>query len=137
MTHHINRWLLAFAAAYLVLLPTNTATFVRSVAFGGAVALRASSRCARASRDPSADPARRASIVVPLFAAGRVVVPSLRWSVDPAYSLTQLEREIGDSLLTMLVFYVAARDARSFRMLSAPRSPVSHAARCSRSEWTS
>jgi O-antigen ligase len=42
---------------------------------------------------------------------------SLIWSVDPAYSLGQLEREVMDSLLTMLIFYVVARDARSVRTL--------------------
>ena len=36
MTHHINRWLLAFAAAYLFLMPTNAVRFVHSITFGSA-----------------------------------------------------------------------------------------------------
>ena len=36
MTHLINRWLLAFAAGYLFLLPTNALRFVHSVMFAGA-----------------------------------------------------------------------------------------------------
>ena len=44
---------------------------------------------------------------------------SLARSIDPADSQTPLEREIGDTLVVMLVFYIAARDARSFRTLAA------------------
>ncbi|MDE2360442.1 MAG: O-antigen ligase family protein [Betaproteobacteria bacterium] len=117
MTDHINRCLLASAAAYLFLQPTNAATFPRSVAYGVAalcavIAWLAARRSA-ATRIPMAGP----SILVPLFAWSAWSWASLAWSVDPRYSLGQLEREIGDSLLVMLVFYVAARDARSFRVL--------------------
>ena len=117
MTHHINRWLLAFAAAYLFLLPTNAVTFARSVTFAGAglcavivylVAARNS-----VTRIQLAGPA----ILVPLFAWAAWSWLSLVWSVDREYSQAELEREIMDGLLAMLVFYVAARDARSVRVL--------------------
>ena len=117
MTHHINRWLLAFAAAYLFLLPTNAVTFARSVTFAGAglcavivylVATRNS-----VTRIQLAGPA----ILVPLFAWAAWSWLSLVWSVDREYSQAELEREIMDGLLAMLVFYVAARDARSVRVL--------------------
>ena len=48
MTHHINRWLLAFAAAYLFLLPTNAADVP---AFGR---VRRRRRCARSSHSLAA-----------------------------------------------------------------------------------
>jgi hypothetical protein len=54
---------------------------------------------------------------VPLFVWAAWSIASLAWSVDPAYSRGQLAREVMDSLLVMLVFYVAARDADSVRVL--------------------
>ena len=117
MTHHINRWLLAFAVCYLFLLPTNAVTFARSVAFGGAglcavIAYFMASRNA-ATRIPLAGPA----ILVPLAIWATWSCASLAWSIDVGYSKGQLAREVMDSLLAMLVFYVAGRDARSLRVL--------------------
>jgi len=67
MTHHINRWLLAFAAAYLFLLPTNAARIVHSIAFGGA-GLCAVTAFALACRHPvTRIPLAGPSILVPLF----------------------------------------------------------------------
>jgi O-antigen ligase len=117
MTDHINRWLLSFAAAYLFLLPTNGATFAVSVAFGGA-GLCAVVAFVVAWRDPATRiPLAGASILVPLACWALWSCASLAWSADPAYSRGQLEREVMDSLLTMLIFYVAARDAHSLRVL--------------------
>jgi O-antigen ligase len=117
MTDHINRWLLAFAAAYLFLLPTNGATFATSVAFGGAVVFAAAA-FALAWRSPvTRIPLAGASILVPLAAWSLWSLASLAWSVDPPYSRGQLAREVMDSLLAMFAFYVAARDARSVRVL--------------------
>ena len=119
MTDHINRWLLVFAAAYLFLLPTNAVTFGVSVAFAGAGLLAVAAFVLawqhRVTRIPLAGPA----ILVPLAAWCAWSIASLAWSVHPAYSLGQLEREVMDSLLAMLVFYVAARDAHSVRVLIA------------------
>ena len=117
MTHHINRWLLGFAAAYLFLLPTNAVRFAHSIAFAGAGLLAVVAYVIawrhRVTRIPLAGP----WILVPLFAWVAWSCLSLAWSVDPAYSQRQLAREVMDSLLAMLVFYVAARDARSIRLL--------------------
>ena len=117
MTDHINRWLLAFAAAYLFLLPTNGVTFLVSVTFvGGAVAALAS--YAIAWRDPDTRiPSAGATIVVPLAAWALWSCASLAWSVDPHYSQGQLAREVMDSVVAMFVFYVAARDATALRVL--------------------
>ena len=119
MAHHINRWLLAFAAAYLFLLPTNAATFPTSVAFGGA-AIFAIAAFAVAWRQPvTRIPLAGASILVPLAVWALWSCASLAWSIDPHYSRGQLAREVMDSLLAMFIFYVAARDARTLRALIA------------------
>jgi O-antigen ligase len=117
MTHLINRWLLAFAAGYLFLLPTNALRFVHSVMFAGAgiCAIIAFALAWRNSvtRVPLAGP----SILVPLFVWAAWSVASLAWSLDPRYSRGQLSREVLDSLLVMFMFYMAARDAKSMRIL--------------------
>lgn len=118
MTDHINRWLLASAAAYLFLLPTNAATFPRSVAYGVA-AMCALVAWFMARRRGAPVPLAGPMVLVPLVAWAAWSWASLAWSVDRRYSLGQLERELGDSLLVMLAFYVAARDARSLRVLVA------------------
>ena len=119
MIDHCNRWLLGFAAAYLALLPTNAATIVHSVAFGGAVVLALVVLGLARRYDPAAVPSPGWPVLAALGAWCLWSLLSLAWSIDPAYSQTQLEREIGDSLSVMLVFYIAARDARSFRTLAA------------------
>jgi O-antigen ligase len=117
MTHHINRWLLAFAAAYLFLLPTNAVRLAHSISFAGA-GICAVIAFVVAWRNPvTRIPLAGPSILVPLFAWATWSIASLAWSMDAAYSRSQLAREVMDSLLAMLVFYVAARDARSIRLL--------------------
>ncbi|MGH8801794.1 MAG: hypothetical protein ACREX6_05805, partial [Casimicrobiaceae bacterium] len=119
MTDHINRALLAFATLYLFVLPTNAVNFLRSVGFAGAgicaVALWLRSLTRGAAPIPFSGPA----ILVPLALWAGWSWLSLAWSIDPAYSLDQLEREIVYSLLVMLIFHIAARDAASVRTLFA------------------
>jgi O-antigen ligase len=117
MTHHINRWLLAFAAAYLFLMPTNAVRLAHSIAFGVAAVCAALAYVAAWRHPVTRIPLAGPSILVPLFAWALWSTASLAWSVDPSYSAGQLEREVMDSLLAMLIFYVAARDARSVRVL--------------------
>ena len=117
MTDHINRSLLAFAAAYLFLLPTNGVTFLVSVTFVGG-ALLALASYAIAWRDPATRvPSAGAPILVPLVVWALWACASLAWSVDLHYSEGQLAREVMDSVVAMFVFYVAARDATSLRVL--------------------
>lgn len=117
MADHINRWLLVFASAYLFLLPTNAATFAVSVAFGGA-ALCAVTAFILAWRNPVTHiPMAGPSILVPLGAWALWSCASIAWSADPAYTRGQLAREVMDSLLAMFIFYVAARDAHSLRVM--------------------
>jgi O-antigen ligase len=117
MTHHINRWLLASAAAYLFLLPTNAARLAHSIAFGVAGLCAVVAFAVNWRNTVTRIPLAGASILVPLFVWAGWSCVSLAWSVDPAYSWSQLEREVLDSLLAMLIFYVAARDAKSVRVL--------------------
>jgi len=119
MIDHCNRWLLGFAAAYLALLPTNTATFPRSVAFVGAVAFGLCALYNGLRVRVGGVPPPGWIVGLPLVAWSSWSLASLAWSIHPEYSRTQLEREIGDSLVVMFVFYVAARDAKSFRTLAA------------------
>jgi O-antigen ligase len=118
MIDHCNRWLLGFAAAYLALQPTNVATFAHSVAFAGAVVFALAVLGLARHLDPSSLPSPGWSVLAPLFAWALWSLASTAWSIDPDYSRTQLAREIGDSLVVMFVFYVAARDAHSFRVLA-------------------
>jgi O-antigen ligase len=113
----LNRSLLAFASAYLFLLPTNAATFAVSIAFGGAL-LCALGVYIRAWRDPAARIAMAgASILVPLALWSLWSCASLAWSADPAYSRGQLAREVMDSAAVMFIFYVAGREAHGLRVL--------------------
>ena len=119
MIDHCNRWLLGFAAAYLALLPTNTATFAHSLAYGGAIVFALCAFGLTERYEATRVPRPGWSIGITLLAWSAWSLASLAWSIDPGYSETQLEREVGDSLVVMFVFYVAARDARSFRVLAA------------------
>lgn len=117
MADHINRWLLVFAAAYLFLLPTNAATFVVSVAFGGAGLCAVAAFIVAWRHADTRIPIAGPSILVPLGIWALWSCASLAWSADPAYSRGQLAREVMDSLLAMFIFYVAARDAHALRVL--------------------
>jgi O-antigen ligase len=119
MIDHCNRWLLGFAAAYLALLPTNTATFPRSVAFVGAIVFALCMLFWSVRTRAASIPSPGWLLGIPLVAWAGWSLASLAWSVHPDYTQTQLEREIGDTLVVMFVFYVAGRDARSFRTLAA------------------
>jgi O-antigen ligase len=119
MIDHCNRWLLGFAAAYLALLPTNTATFPRSVAYVGAIVFALCMLFWVRRTQGEEIPPPGWLVGIPLVAWAGWSLASLLWSVHPAYSRTQLEGEIGDTLVVMFVFYVAPRDAKGFRTLAA------------------
>ena len=109
--------MLAFTAIYLALLPTNAWTYARSLSFGvaGAIALSAliGSLTGRNERTPS--PGTGVLLFLALWSAWSTA--SLTWSVNPAYSEEQLVREIAWSLVTVLIFYMAARSLYAWRVL--------------------
>lgn len=112
-----NHVLLASAAAYLALAPSNAWTFARSWSFGiaGAVAFAAviGSVIGRNERTPS--PGFYILSLLCLWSAWSVA--SMAWSINPDYTAEQLKREIGWNLLTMLIFYMASRNAHAWQTL--------------------
>lgn len=114
---NIVNWQLWASAAYLALLPSNAWTFARSLSFGLAATLAAvivvAGWVGRGTRVPAPD--RAVLAMLALWCAWSVA--SLTWSLDVAYSSSQLKREIGWSLLAILAFYVAAATAHAWRTL--------------------
>ena len=105
------------AAAYLALLPSNAWTFGRSLTFGIAAALAVvivvAGWVGRGARVPYPGHA----IVATLFLWCVWSVASTFWSFDRHYSVMQAKREIGESLLAILAFYVAPRTPVAWRTL--------------------
>jgi O-antigen ligase len=119
MTKLNLQWLAGFTAVYLALLPTNHGTYLRSIAFGGALFFAA---CAvgwslweRGRRPEARIPTPPWSIALPLFAWFGWSALSYFWSVNPDYTAGQLAREITENLLVIAVFFVASRNAETFR----------------------
>ena len=112
-------WLLGTAGAYLALAPTNALTFPRSVFFATAavLALLLLLRAALRLGPGYAPPPRAVAWTFGLWCLWSTA--SLLWSVDPAFSAGHWRREIGWTLLTVVVFHVATRDARAWRRLVA------------------
>jgi len=113
------RWLAWFTAVYLLLLPTNHGTYLRSVAFGGAIFFAA---CAlgwslwERGRKPEARiPWPPWPIALTLVAWFGWSALSYFWSVRPDYTAGQLDREISENVLLLAMFFVASRDASTFR----------------------
>jgi O-antigen ligase len=105
------------AAVYLALLPSNAWTFVRSFYFGCAATLALVILIAgwvgTGRRVPSPGIAIAGALV--LWCGWSVA--SLAWSVNVAYSATQLKREVGWSLLAIVTFYVAPNTPLAWRTL--------------------
>jgi len=126
MIEYCNRWLAGFAAAYLVLLPTNHGTFLKSVAFGGTL------YCALAlvvllayQGQRTLEPGRTDAIPFPgwpLLATGAAWIlwslASCGWSVKPLYTAGELRREVVESALMFAAFFIAARDGATLRLLT-------------------
>jgi len=119
MTDRLRQSLLVAAGAYLALLPTGAATFVRSLAFGTAalLAVMLVIRSARQAGPRLPSPGRGVPLAIGVWALWSTA--SLAWSVHPALTGGELRREVAWSLLTMVAFYVAAADADGFRRLVA------------------
>ena len=118
MIDRCRRALVAAAAAYLALLPTNTLTFWRSLAFAVGATL-STILIVAAARDPSQRPPTpgRAVLLSVLAWAGWAAA-SLVWSVDPASSLRELKSDVLWTLVTMVIFYFAATVPDGFRVIT-------------------
>jgi O-antigen ligase len=117
MTDRLRHWLLVAASAYLVLVPVGALTAFRSIAFAassvfalGVLAAAAAGRSARVL-----PPGRAVPLAIATWMAWGIA--SLLWSVDPAFTAGELRREVAWSVFTIITFYVAGADARSFRIL--------------------
>ena len=112
-----RRLLLIAAAANLALLPTGALTYWRSVSFGFgalfALTLVGAALLRRTERIPSPGPA----VLLPLLLWSVWATASLLWSAHPEYTAGELRREVGWNFVTMVIFYVAASDARAWRTL--------------------
>jgi O-antigen ligase len=126
MIEHSTRWLGGFAAAYLVLLQTNAAVAPRSIAFGGVllmlVLLAVATGRARMTGGPlggrgSTLPAPPRAVAAAFAAWALWSAASWFWSLRPAYSADQIERELFDTALVALAFFLAARDAFAVRVM--------------------
>jgi O-antigen ligase len=113
----IARTALGACALYLALLPTNDATFIRSVALGiaGTFAL---AQAAVEWRGGERLPSPGGWLLGALLLWSGWVMSSWLWSIRPPYTLDQLEREALQTGLAIFACYVAARDDRSLRVLA-------------------
>jgi O-antigen ligase len=119
MPARLRHSLLVAAGVYLALLPTGWATAARSIAFGASAALAllilALSRSGRGESIPS--PGRAILLTLSLWLG--CAVASASWSVHLAYTLGEFRHELAWGLLTMAIFYIAARDREAWRSLVA------------------
>jgi len=117
------RWLAVITATYLILLPTNHGTYLRSIAFGGSIvftvfALGWSLR-ERGERLEARIPMPPWSIVVTVAAWFAWSAASYFWSVKPRYTSGQLAREVVENVLLIVAFYVACFDVVVLRRYAA------------------
>jgi O-antigen ligase len=126
MIDHSTRWLGGFAGAYLVLLPTNAAVAPRSIAFGGVLlmllVLAAAAVRARVRGGVPADteltlPGPPPAITAAFAAWALWSAASWFWSARPDYTAEQIGREVVDTALIAMAFFLATRDAFAVRVL--------------------
>ncbi len=119
---HLLAWartgLVVCAGAYLALLAITGMTALRSIAFGTALLLLAPLGLAAGASTGEAIPKPDRYLWVTLAAWTGWSVLSLAWSIDPAYSRSELHTEVGWGLATALIFYVAADSERRLRALT-------------------
>jgi len=113
------RWLAAFTAGYLFLLPTNHAIYVRSIAFGGSL-LFAAFAFAWSLRERGVRPEAR--IPLPPWPLALTIgawfawsAASYFWSVKPHYTASQLSREVAENVLVIAAFFMASTDTVTLR----------------------
>jgi O-antigen ligase len=98
----------ALLAAFLFVLPFSSTLALRNalLGLGGACLLCAAARGQLAG--PRLPPWR---VLLPILAYGAWSVASVAWSVDPAYSLSELRPGLLYPFIAFLVFFAATRDA--------------------------
>src|SRR5690606_21743391 len=100
--------LLVAAAAYLALLPSHALSFWRSLAFavGGLAAIGLVHAAWREQRATLPSPG--GAIVVTFRAWALWSIASLAWSIDPAFTASELKSDLLWTIVTLLMVYTAA-----------------------------
>ena len=105
------------AAAYLTLQPTATVTYGKSLAFALSGYFTIVLVVAALAGWRERIPAPGAAVLITLAAWSLWATASWSWSVHPAYTATELRREVLFSLMTMAAFYLAVFSATAWRAL--------------------
>jgi O-antigen ligase len=117
------RWLAVITALYLILLPTNHGTYLRSILFGGSILFTAFalvwSLRERGVRPEARIPVPPWPIVLTVAAWFAWSAASYFWSVKPRYTSGQLAREVAENALLVVAFYVACFDIVVLRRYAA------------------
>ena len=117
------RWLAVITALYLILLPTNHGTYLRSIAFGGSILFTVFA-LGWSLREHDARPEARIPmppwpIILTVAAWFAWSAASYFWSVKPRYTAGQLSREVAENALLVVAFYVACFDIVVLRRYAA------------------
>jgi len=105
------------AAAFIALQPTGEMTFVKSTLYAATVlaAIVVVVRAHRGHGEPIPRPPL--AVFAALLAWSAWSALTWFWSDAPEYSLRQIDRELMDSGLLVVAFYVAAREPRALRAI--------------------
>jgi O-antigen ligase len=109
--------LLVWASVYLVLVAMTGHTYLRSVAFGIALIFAVWLTLGSWLSDAEPVPAPDGYLLAAILAWAGWSAASVLWSVHPEYSLAELGTEVVWGLATIMIFYVAVRTARAYRVL--------------------
>jgi O-antigen ligase len=111
--------LLASATAYLFLLPSNALSFWRSLAFGIATLCAAMIAVAALKRPEERVPHPGRPMLGALALWAAWALASTAWSIDPAYTLSELKSDLAWSIATMGVCYlIAAKRIDGWRLVA-------------------
>jgi O-antigen ligase len=117
MDDRLHRTLPWLAAAFLALQPTNGMAFAKSCVYGALVLIATVVlvRSLRGRHDPVPMPPLPLTVALLSWSAWSAL--TWFWSAAPRYTLRQIDRELMDTGLLVVAFYLAARDLASLRVI--------------------
>ncbi len=110
--------LVNWACIYLALVAISGHTYLRSIAFGFALAFAIWLILGTLFSDNEPIPPPDAYLWGAVLAWSGWSAASLAWSIHPAFTRAELGTEVGWGLATAAIFYVAARSDHAFRTLT-------------------